>query len=225
MPSLEFQQFTCVRNEAPLFHPLNFTASPGEMIQIVGPNGAGKTTFLRAVSGLFDHTEGRYLWDGKPISRMVYERAVSLLYLGHHPGVKGALSAAENLHWYAGLYGADAGQIGAALAEVGLMGYEDTLCQQMSAGQQRRVALARLFITKAQVWVLDEPFTAIDVAGVSRLEAKLQQHAAAGDEFVDLLVRQIEGRGNGVQEPFELGFLHFVEADLQKIRRYRIIWR
>lgn len=180
MPSLEFHQFTCIRNEAPLFHPLNFSAVAGDLVQIVGPNGAGKTTFLRAVSGLFDNTRGQYLWDSQTITNRVYERAANLLYLGHQTGVKGALTAAENLRWYAGLCGADLNQIATALAQVGLSGYEDTLCHQMSAGQQRRVALARLFITNAQVWVLDEPFTAIDIAGVSHLEVKLQQHAKAG---------------------------------------------
>lgn len=180
MPQLTFQQFTCVRDDEPVFAPLNFSLDSGEVLQVAGPNGAGKTTLLRAVSGLFDGCHGSYLWDGQPAGKMQLERSSDLLYLGHHPGVKGALTASENLRWHFGLRGQAVAGVISALEQVGLSGYEDTLCHHMSAGQQRRVALARMYLTTASVWVLDEPFTAIDRAGVAHLEALMANHVARG---------------------------------------------
>lgn len=180
MPFLEFRQFSCVRNDHPLFRPLDLALAPGALVQITGPNGAGKTTFLRAAAGLFDNTAGHCLWRGVAVNEMAFERAEALLYLGHAPGVKGSLTASENLRWFCGLHQANAVALERALAEVGLAGYEDTPCLQLSAGQQRRVALARLYCTHAPVWILDEPFTAIDTGGVRKLEALLEAHAAAG---------------------------------------------
>lgn len=180
MSAIEFKQFTCLRDSHCLFNPLSVTVPKGTLLQITGPNGAGKTTLLRAISGLYEHWQGQYLWDGQPIAQCAYERASNLLYLGHQPGVKGALTPRENLAWYIGLRGGDNTKALMALAEVGLRGYEDTPCHQLSAGQQRRVALARLYFSTAQVWVLDEPFTAIDAEGVSRLEAQLGAQVGRG---------------------------------------------
>ncbi len=180
MATIEFQQFTCVRDDRALFEPLTWQAQPGVVAQILGPNGAGKTTLLRALSGLFDNTQGALLWDGEPIAQKGYERDTQLLYLGHHPGVKGVLSATENLAWYQGINDVAPQDLEEALAMVGLSGFEDTPCHHLSAGQQRRVALARLFVTQKPVWVLDEPFTAIDVAGIAKLEALMVAHAQNG---------------------------------------------
>ncbi len=180
MATIEFQQFTCVRDDRALFEPLTWKAEPGVVAQILGPNGAGKTTLLRALSGLFDNIKGSLLWDGEPIALKGYERDTQLLYLGHQPGVKGVLSAAENLAWYQGVNDVRSQDLNDALAMVGLSGYEDTPCHHLSAGQQRRVALARLFVSQKPVWVLDEPFTAIDVAGIAKLEALMVAHAKKG---------------------------------------------
>jgi heme exporter protein A len=181
VPILEFKNFTCERDGHALFRPLNFSLSAGELIQIAGPNGAGKTTLLRAVCGLFDDWRGEVLWQGQPIRVPDYEMCSNLLYLGHHPGVKKSLTAAENLHWFFGSHGrVFPGQVSAALAQVGLAGYEDVFCHQMSAGQMRRVALARLYVSSAAIWILDEPFTAIDRAGVSNLETLIQRHTSNG---------------------------------------------
>lgn len=184
MSIIEFQQFTCLRDEMPLFQPLSFIAQAGDIIQVAGPNGAGKTTFLRTLSGLYDQFQGNWLWNGEPAAKMAYERALGMMYFGHHPGVKGVLTVVENLRWFAGIHQADSSHIDQALAAVGLTGYEDTLCQQMSAGQQRRVALARLYLSNAEVWVLDEPFTAIDTQGVAILEAHLERHASRGGTVI-----------------------------------------
>lgn len=188
-PVIELRDFTCHRGEEPLFQPLTIRLPPGGVLQVVGPNGAGKTTLLRAIAGLYDGFSGVYLWQGKSIEQMHYERAEALLYLGHQAGVKSILSPLENLNWSEGIRGADVvvgGELSslAALAEVGLRGYEDTPCFQMSAGQQRRVGLARLYLTCATVWILDEPFTAIDTLGVARLEALLHAHAERGGAVI-----------------------------------------
>lgn len=181
MPSLEFRQFTCLRDGHPLFKPLNFSLNGGEVVQIAGPNGAGKTTFLRSLCGLFDEWTGEMLWQGNSLRVPDFSLRSQLLYLGHQPGVKKSLTAGENLRWFFGVQGVPfPGLVSTALAQVGLDGYEDTLCYQMSAGQLRRVALARLYITKAIIWILDEPFTAIDRFGVQNLETLLQRHVSNG---------------------------------------------
>lgn len=181
MLSLEFRQFTCLRDDYPLFQPLDFSLKGGEVVQIAGPNGAGKTTFLRSLCGLFDEWTGEMLWQGGALRVPDFSLRSQLLYLGHQPGVKKSLTAGENLRWLFGVQGVPfPGSISAALAEVGLEGYEDTPCYQMSAGQLRRVALARLYITKAAIWILDEPFTAIDRFGVQNLETLLQRHVSNG---------------------------------------------
>lgn len=178
---LEFRQFTCLRDGYPLFNPLNFKLRAGEIVQISGANGAGKTTFLRAMCGLFDEWEGEFLWNGETLKTPNFSMKSQMLYLGHQPGVKKSLSASENLQWFFGVQGRRfPGQISKALAEVGLSGYEDVMCYQMSAGQMRRVALARLYVSEAPVWILDEPFTAIDRSGVKNLETLLQTHVSNG---------------------------------------------
>jgi len=181
VPSLEFRQFTCQRDGHPLFNPLNFALNGGEVVQIAGPNGAGKTTFLRSLCGLFDEWTGEMLWQGMPLRAPDFSLCSQLLYLGHQPGVKKSLTAGENLRWFFGVQGMPfPGAVSDALAQVGLHGYEDTFCYQMSAGQLRRVALARLYISRAAIWILDEPFTAIDRFGVQNLETLLQRHVSNG---------------------------------------------
>lgn len=181
MPSLEFRQFTCLRDGHPLFNPLTFSLNGGEVVQIAGPNGAGKTTFLRSLCGLFDEWTGEMLWQGNPLRVPDFSLCSQLLYLGHQPGVKKSLTAGENLRWFFGVQGMPfPGSVADALAQVGLGGFEDTYCYQMSAGQLRRVALARLYISKASIWILDEPFTAIDRFGVQNLETLLQRHVSNG---------------------------------------------
>lgn len=185
MTELTFADFSCVRDGAPLFKPLTFSLQRGEIAQIVGPNGAGKTTFLRSMCGLYGEWQGQFSWRGQAVTSPSFELASELLYLGHQPGVKKSLTAKENLLWYFGIQGrAMVGEVSSALAKVGLAGYEDVTCFQMSAGQHRRVALARLFVTPSSIWVLDEPFTAIDKAGVKNLETLIQTHASNGGTVI-----------------------------------------
>lgn len=178
---LELRNFACIREGEPLFKPVNQVMNGGQVIQVAGPNGAGKTTLLRSLCGLFDSFEGDILFDGQKISRMRHAFLSQLLYLGHQPGVKKSLTARENLNWFAGVAGQkQAFDVHDVLSQVGLAGYEDIPCHQMSAGQHRRVGLARLYFDRSPIWVLDEPFTAIDVHGVARLEALIEKKAKEG---------------------------------------------
>jgi heme exporter protein A len=180
-PLLELRNVDCERDDAPLFEAVSFALTAGDIVQLEGANGIGKSSLLRCIGGLSSRWRGEMLWRGAPIARRRSEFAAATIYLGHALGLKAALSARENLQWWASLRGIDApAAIDAALERVGLLGYEDSPCYQLSAGQQRRVGLARLFLTDAGLWILDEPFTAIDRRGVAELERWIAAHAAAG---------------------------------------------
>ncbi|MDD9198834.1 cytochrome c biogenesis heme-transporting ATPase CcmA [Aliivibrio sp. S2MY1] len=178
---LEIRNVTCIRDERVLFEQLSFTISDGELIQIEGQNGAGKTTLLRIIAGLGYADEGDIYWNGESIKKNREEFHSDLLFLGHHTGVKRELTAFENLAFYQSMhsnYNEEA--IWGALARVGLAGLEDVAAGQLSAGQQRRVALARLWLSNHKLWVLDEPLTAIDKQGVKVLEQLFMSHAKQG---------------------------------------------
>jgi heme exporter protein A len=153
-----------------LFDRLSFEVQSGQLVQLEGANGAGKTSLLRILAGL-----SRYGFDGR------VRRSCPLLYLGHQPAVKGLLTPRENLAWHvSGAAHPGDLEIERALERVGLFGYEDVPSQMLSAGQHRRVNLARLFLSESPLWLLDEPFTAIDRHGVQELQALLQRHVEAG---------------------------------------------
>lgn len=180
-PLLELRNLACERDERTLFTALSASFSAGQVVQILGPNGSGKTTLLRLLAGVSRDYDGEIYWRGEPISRMAWEFASDLLYLGHLTGVKKALTPLENLRWYAALQGeVNDIELLNALAQVKLSGYEDTPCYQLSAGQVRRVALARLAFSGAALWILDEPFTALDKTGVAHLEFQIAAHAESG---------------------------------------------
>ncbi|HGB5536816.1 TPA: cytochrome c biogenesis heme-transporting ATPase CcmA, partial [Salmonella enterica subsp. diarizonae serovar 61:r:-] len=144
-------------------------------------NGAGKTTLLRLLTGLARPDGGEVYWQGKPLRHVRDSFHQSLLWLGHQPGIKTRLTARENLHFF---HPGDGARLPEALAQAGLAGFEDVPVAQLSAGQQRRVALARLWLTRAALWVLDEPFTAIDVNGVARLTRRMAEHTAQGGTVI-----------------------------------------
>ncbi|MDF1644378.1 MAG: cytochrome c biogenesis heme-transporting ATPase CcmA [Pseudomonadales bacterium] len=164
-----------------LFEDLNFSARPGEVIYVEGPNGSGKTTLLKILCGLIDPVEGQVYWQDQRINSAASHYRENLLYLGHHAGIKSSLTARENLKWLLSLRGVRGRvEIEHALALSGLAGFEDIPCGYLSAGQKRRVSLARMFISNEKVWILDEPFTAIDKGGVATLESAINQHAEQG---------------------------------------------
>jgi len=169
----------CERDDRVLFKDLSLQITNGDLVQLTGPNGAGKTTLLRLLAGLNQDFEGEVRWHGQPMSECYSAYAHQRLYMGHLPAVKKSLTPIENLRW---LCANDASvsddTLWQALEAVSLYGYEETPCLQLSAGQQRRVALARLCVSRAPLWILDEPFTALDAAGVAWLEAQLQAQVA-----------------------------------------------
>lgn len=171
----------CERDFRLLFDQLSFTVSAGDVVQIVGHNGVGKTSLLRGIYGLNADVKGDFYWFDEAWPSCRYTLAERSLFLGHHAGVKAALSPRENLRWYFDLrQPVTIDRIDEALEKVGLAGYEETPCTHLSAGQHRRVALARLHLSEANVWILDEPFTAIDLDGVLALERQIEAFAANG---------------------------------------------
>ena len=183
---LHVKGLSCERDDRMLIRDLAFDLRGGEILQIEGPNGSGKTTLIRILCGLSDDYEGELHWRGQPRHRNDDRFRQEHLYFGHLTGIKTSLSPRENLRWILQLKGVGTGgpaldkAIETALEKVGLASYEDVPVYALSAGQKRRVALARLQVEPALLWVLDEPFTAIDRKGVAELEALIQQHARDG---------------------------------------------
>jgi heme exporter protein A len=173
-PLLAVDDLSLERGGRQLFQNLSFAVHPGHLLQVEGPNGAGKTSLLRIIAGL-----SRYGFQGR------VTRQAPLLFLGHHPAVKGLLTPRENLAWHvSGEAEYSEGQILDALERVGLYGYEDVPSHTLSAGQHRRVNLARLYLSTSPLWLLDEPFTAIDKVGVVELQGLLVQHVERGGAVV-----------------------------------------
>ena len=187
-PLLQTVELSCERDGRSLVENLNLDVEAGLIYQVEGPNGSGKTTLLRVLCGLSSRYSGELIWQGQPLHKVRPLFYSQLLYLGHSSGVKAVLTPRENLSWHAaikGLHGELANiAIMAALKKVGLYGYEDSACFTLSAGQQRRVGLARLFLGSPRLWILDEPFTAIDKQGVSELESWIADYAEAGGAIV-----------------------------------------
>lgn len=173
---LEVKNLFCERDERLLFGNLSFSLTSGSVLQIKGPNGAGKTTLLRILCGLFKEYEGDVNWD--------LERHP--LYLGHKPGVKDLLTVRENLSWLCEIQqmSPSSQEISAALTEVGLGLYEDVLAGNLSEGQRKRINLARFYLIESPVWLLDEPFSAIDVEGISKLEERFRRHIREGGSII-----------------------------------------
>ncbi|MDY7560708.1 cytochrome c biogenesis heme-transporting ATPase CcmA [Pseudomonas sp. 10B1] len=184
-PLLEAVALACERDWRMLFENLELRLSAGDMLQISGPNGSGKTSLLRLLAGLMQPTAGNVLLNGQPLATQRAELARNLLWIGHAAGIKDLLTAEENLTWLCALHRpAQRDDIWRALESVGLRGFEDVPCHTLSAGQQRRVALARLYLDSPPLWILDEPFTALDKQGVAQLEKHLAAHCERGGMVV-----------------------------------------
>ncbi|WP_425479156.1 heme ABC exporter ATP-binding protein CcmA [Pseudoxanthomonas composti] len=167
------------RDTQPVFGPLAFAVDTGEALLVQGDNGAGKTTLLRVLAGLLPAEAGTVMIEGRPAGRAL--RAQAMAYLGHLPGLKADLSALENLEFLCGLHGRRAGQRPAdAMAVTGLAGYEDAPLRQLSAGQKKRLSLARLWLSPAPLWLLDEPYANLDLDGITLVNRMISAHLRQG---------------------------------------------
>lgn len=184
-PILSIQALSCERGYRQLFQRLSFDVSAGQVIRIAGPNGAGKSTLLNVLAGISSDFSGDILFNGIAIKAASYDYRENLCFLGHAKAVKNQLTPRENLQWFCSLYPTRVEvDIESVLEQVGLKFFSDQICGQLSAGQKQRVALARLLISSAQIWILDEPFTAIDQHGVKQFEQLIAEFATQGGAVV-----------------------------------------
>jgi heme exporter protein A len=198
---LEAADLACERGGRKLFHGMNFSVANGDTVRITGANGSGKTSLLRILCGLLAPTAGEVRWNGARIQALKEEYARHLVYLGHAPAVKDELTAAENLRAACALAGVavSAAQLRDALAHFGVPG--DKAVRQLSQGQRRRAALARLVVSwAAPVWLLDEPFTALDASAAQLTRALLGEHAQRGGSVVYTTHQPVDLRDSRVIE-------------------------
>ena len=182
---LEASGLECVRQNRALFRSLSFSVAAGERLRIAGANGSGKTSLLRILCGLLAPNEGEVRWRGTSISSLREEFSREIVYLGHAPAVKDDLTAAENLEITCRLAGfsLDKQKIREALALLGVPA--DVPVRKLSQGQRRRAALARLVVSEAMpLWLLDEPYSALDVEATATVDALIAGHAARGGAVV-----------------------------------------
>lgn len=188
----------CQRGERLLFSGLSFDALAGSCLHLAGANGAGKTSLQRILCGLLAPSAGEVRWKGGNIRELREEYWQDLAYVGHANGVKDDLTAEENVFFAAGLAGrvAERSEVRRALAALGLAGFEAQQARHLSQGQKRRVALARLFhAAGAPLWILDEPFTALDVRGVGVLSELIADHLDRGGLVVLTTHQDVPLRG------------------------------
>lgn len=172
----------CTRGDHQLFSGLSFQLNPQQLLFLEGKNGSGKTTLIRTLCGLFVADKGDILWQEQAIEEHLEVYREAFFYLGHLNAIKGDLTALENLRFNHAMSGQKStdDELLDALERIGLFGYEDFPTRQLSQGQKRRVALARLILNKSPLWILDEPFVALDIAAVELLQTIISQHIKTG---------------------------------------------
>ncbi len=179
LPLLCARGLSFMRNDEPVFGPLDFVVGAGEALLVQGGNGAGKTTLLRVLAGLLRADAGEVEIDGRAARADLRARAIA--YLGHLPALKADLGALENLQFLCGLHGRRPRQLPVdAMAMVGLAGQEETLARQLSAGQKKRLSLARLWLSPAPLWLLDEPYANLDLEGINLVNRMISVHLRDG---------------------------------------------
>ncbi len=176
------KNLTCLRNHRLLFRGINFTLNPGEVLHIHGENGVGKSSLLRILCGLLEPAEGEILWQGQLSSADSIQYKRNIGYLGHKLGLKDRLTVAENIKIFIDSKNTEQREqlIDEVLNRMGIFNLKNHLCETLSAGQKQRTAISRLLAKKCTVWLLDEPFTSIDIAGIDVLETVIQEHINEG---------------------------------------------
>lgn len=181
---LEAAEIECERGGRKLFGPLSLRLSGGELLRIAGPNGSGKTSLLRILCGLLTPTSGQVKWRGSAIGELREDYSRHLVYLGHAPAVKDELTPVENLDIACRLAGIDA-QKEALASALSAFAVPDMPVRKLSQGQRRRAALARLLLSEsARLWLLDEPFAALDTSSAAYTEELIARHTGAGGAVV-----------------------------------------
>jgi heme exporter protein A len=176
----EGRDLGCVRGDRAVFAGLDFALEPGGALVLTGPNGSGKSSLLRVLSGLLPPAAGDLRWAGRPVADDPEAHRAHLHYQGHHEALKPELTAAENLGFWAGLHGGGAAAVADALERFELDGLAEEPVRLLSAGQRRRLSLARVLASPAPLWLLDEPSVGLDRRAVRRLVAEIEAHRAAG---------------------------------------------
>ncbi len=182
MGLLAVNNLQCIRGERTLFERLTFNVSSGQLLYVQGDNGSGKTTLLRTLCGLSQAHEGNISWNNQNIQTLAEDYAGQVLYIGHLAGIKEDLTAVENLQFSASLAGNNISRAQAlgALAQVNIARCADLPTRVLSQGQKRRVALARLWLQNNPLWILDEPFTALDAAAITTLTQHIESYVTSG---------------------------------------------
>lgn len=178
---LKAEGLAVIRGERLIFRDLDFQVENGGALLLTGPNGSGKSTLLRLLAGLGRLEAGRLLWNGEDALADLPTHAARVTYVGHLDAVKPGLTVAENLHFAARLTD---GSVEQALAAVGLAELAELPSRMLSAGQKRRLALSRLALSRAQLWLLDEPTIGLDTASIARFGRMLEQYRAGGGIIV-----------------------------------------
>ncbi|HKP36723.1 MAG TPA: cytochrome c biogenesis heme-transporting ATPase CcmA [Pyrinomonadaceae bacterium] len=198
---LEAINLGCVRGSRRLFRDLNFSLSPGGFLEVRGPNGGGKTSLLRILCGLATPAEGEVRWNGTNIRRLREEYSGSIAYVAHLNAVKDELTALENLFVAERVTGHQLtrAQAADALERVGLSNQRNLAARLLSAGQRRRLALARLITSQATLWIMDEMLTSLDDAGVELARDTIGTHLARGGMAVFATHQEINLTLEGAQ--------------------------
>ncbi|MCP4707368.1 MAG: cytochrome c biogenesis heme-transporting ATPase CcmA, partial [Planctomycetes bacterium] len=175
---LKIHDLSCIRDDRVLFEHLSLSVDGGQMLLVEGRNGSGKTSLLRILTGLKLADAGDIFWQGQSIAQLRADYYEAVSYVGHHDGVKRELTCLENLRLVQAMGKPAAIDLDDALEQVNLYRYGDTPVGNLSAGQKRRLALARLLVTESKLWILDEPFTSLDKKSMANFQALFEQHMA-----------------------------------------------